>query len=177
MLDAEIEDLYGHYGHYLFERCKNMLGSEDEAYDALQEVFMRVVKTRPVLDQNRSPLAWLNRVTTNLCLNRLRARRYRNHYSIDDVRELADCSPSVFVARLTENRQLVRSLLSRVDERTQRVVVSYFFDEHTAAQVANEYKLSIPTVRRLIKRFLTQARTQLANEMPISETSGRRLRQ
>ena len=44
MLNADIEALYGQYGHYLYERCKRMLGNEDEAYDALQEVFVRVVK-------------------------------------------------------------------------------------------------------------------------------------
>ena len=177
MLDAEIEDLYGLYGHYLYERCKNLLGSEDEAYDALQEVFMRVVKSRPTLDRDRSPLAWLNRVTTNLCLNRLRARRYRDHRSLDDVRELADCSPHVFVARLAENRQLIRSLLGGVDERTQKVIVRYFFDDCTAAQIADEYKVSTPTVRRVIKRFLHHARAQMEKDAPVSEAVDRRLRQ
>ena len=164
MLNADIEALYGQYGHYLYERCKRMLGNEDEAYDALQEVFVRVVKTRPSFDRNRSPLSWLNRVTTNLCLNRLRARKYRNHTPLSDVHELADCSPHVFVARLAERRHLVRTLLQGVDERTQMVVVRYFFDDLTAAQIAEEARLSTPTVRRALKQFLTHARTYLEQE-------------
>ena len=168
MLDADIESLYVQYGHYLFTRCKNVLGSEDEAYDALQEVFVRVVKNRPTLDPERPPLAWLNRVTTNICLNRIRARRYRNHIHIDDIRELADCSPSIFIARLAENRNLLRYLLNGVDSRTQEVVVSYFFDERTAAQVADNIGISAPTVRRILKRFLIQARSRLDGGATVS---------
>lgn len=161
MLDADIENLYVQYGHYLFTRCKNVLGSEDEAYDALQEVFVRVVKNRPKLDPERTPLAWLNRVTTNICLNRIRARRYRNHIHIDDIRDLADCSPSIFIARLAENRDLLRHLLDGVESRTQEVVLSYFFDERTAGQIADDIGTSTPTVRRILKRFIIQARARL----------------
>ena len=167
MLDEEIEQLYVKYGHYLFTRCKRLLDSEDEAYDALQEVFVRLVKTRPSFDPKRTPLAWLNRVTTNLCLNRIRARRYRQHPRLDDVRELADCAPHVFIERLVEHRQLLCHLLGSTDTRTQQVVMSYFLGEQTAGQIGSELGVSAPTVRRIIKRFLAQSQREILGLMTV----------
>ena len=161
MLDIEIERLYRQYGHYLYSRCRNLLGSDDEAYDALQEVFVRVIKARDKLDRKQTPLPWLNRVTTNICLNRLRARRHRTHLSLTHARELADCAPHVFVARIAEQKDLLSHLLDGADSRTLEVVASYFLDGRTAAQIGDDIGASAPTVRRILKRFLDSARAKV----------------
>jgi RNA polymerase sigma-70 factor (ECF subfamily) len=166
MHEADIEALYKSHGHYLFLRCRAMLGSEDEAYDALQEVFVRLLKTRPRVSDDRPLLPWLNRVTTNHCLNRLRARRVRRHQPFDELNHPSVDSPAELLAILAERRDLVRWLLARADKRTQHVVVGYFFDEHPVERIARDNDISVPTVRRVLKRFLEGARKRLALAEP-----------
>jgi RNA polymerase sigma-70 factor (ECF subfamily) len=161
MIDAQIEALYKDHGFHVYQRCRALLGNDDEAYDALQEVFIRVIRSRPELDDDRPITAWLNRVTTNLCFNRIRARRYRRHVSIEAMGGVADRGPVELMQTLLEQRDLIRRLLLPVDERTRHVVVSYFFDEHSVQHIGAELEISVPTVRRVLKRFLKNARKRL----------------
>ena len=41
---SDVEDLYRRYGHVIFRRCRALLGREEEAMDAMQEVFIRALK-------------------------------------------------------------------------------------------------------------------------------------
>ena len=164
MINSQVEQLYNTHGHYVYERCRGMLGDPDEAYDALQEVFIKLIKARPSIDGDRPILAWINRVTTNHCLNRLRARRYRTHVPLDQRWDLKDITPMAFLHGLSERRDTIRRLLAAVDERTQRVVVSYFFDEDPVEAIGEGLGISVPTVRRTLKKFLSGARRKLEAE-------------
>jgi RNA polymerase sigma-70 factor (ECF subfamily) len=62
----------------LFGLAYRMLGSAEEAQDTVQDAYLRFRGTEP--DSLTHPGAWLAKVVTNLCLNRLtsaRARRER----------------------------------------------------------------------------------------------------
>jgi RNA polymerase sigma factor (sigma-70 family) len=167
VINARIEALYREHGHSVYSRCRALLGSEDEANDALQEVFVKVLRSNPSFDDDRPIMAWVNRVTTNHCLNRLRARKYRRHLPLDEATmsqtAMVD-DASRFVVALSERRDLIRRLLCEVDERTQHVVVAYFLDDKGVDAVAVEQKISVPTVRRVLKRFLVGARKKLEAE-------------
>ncbi len=164
VINGDVETLYKEHGHYVYQRCRAMLGDEDEAYDALQEVFVKVIRARPSFDDDRPILAWVNRVTTNHCLNRIRARRYRRHLPLDELRNVPDVSSTQFLHAISENRDLLRRLLSAADARTQTVVVGYFFDEHGVDRIGAELGISVPTVRRVLKRFLTASRKKIVAE-------------
>jgi RNA polymerase sigma-70 factor (ECF subfamily) len=161
LIDARIEALYRSHAHAVYRRCRALLGDDDEAYDALQEVFVKVLDSRPSLDHDRPILHWLNRVTTNHCFNRLRARKYRRHCQLDELRGVADTSPLQFMTHLSEQRNLVTWLLLYTDERTRNVVISYFFDETPVEAIGKALGISVPTVRRVLKHFLERSKTKL----------------
>jgi RNA polymerase sigma-70 factor, ECF subfamily len=54
--------------------CYRMLGSVDDADDALQEVLMRAWRGLPGFEGRSSMRTWLFRIATNACLNRLERR-------------------------------------------------------------------------------------------------------
>ena len=161
LIDAAIEQLYRTHGHSVYRRCCVLLGNEDEAYDALQEVFVKVLSAKPNLDGDKPIQHWLNRVTTNHCFNRLRARRYRRHFSLHEVEGVADTTQLQFMTHLAEQRDLVRWLLMSADARTLQVVVAYFYDETPVISIGEELGISVPTVRRVLKKFLRNSRSQL----------------
>ena len=166
MIDRTVEEIYNTHGFYLFKRCRALLGSDEEAHDAMHEVFVKLMVSRPKLDHDRPVLAWLNRVATNYCFNRLRAQRYRRHLPLDSVRHIADESAASFVEMLAAQRDLVCWLLLSVDERTRHVVVAYFFDEHGVDRIASDFRISVPTVRRVLRRFLERARVRVRATTP-----------
>jgi RNA polymerase sigma factor (sigma-70 family) len=73
MDDAAFEALYDRYHAPLLAFCRHMLGSREEAEDALQHTFLAAYRSLPDDDAARKP--WLYAVARNRCLSMLRARR------------------------------------------------------------------------------------------------------
>ena len=63
------------YRSELFAHCYRMLGTVDEAEDALQDALMRAWQGRQTYREEISFRAWLYRIATNTCLNAIAARK------------------------------------------------------------------------------------------------------
>ncbi len=66
----DVASLSRQYGPMVLRRCRQLLRDEDEALDATQDVFVRVIERRRALDA-RYASSLLYRIATNVCLNRM----------------------------------------------------------------------------------------------------------
>ena len=70
--------------------CRMLGGAQSTAEDLLQEVFMKILKSKDLYDPRASFAPWLFAIARNHCLNYLRSRRYldgRATVSIDAADE------------------------------------------------------------------------------------------
>ena len=71
----------------LYHLAYRLLKDPLDAEDALQEVFIKVYEHAATFEPKAPVSAWLNRITANHCLNRLRQRRFHfQHSFFDDIR-------------------------------------------------------------------------------------------
>ena len=156
--DDEIRDLYLRYAPVLLRRSRSILRDEEEAHDVVQETFVRVLRHSAAFRQQASPLTWMYRISTNLCLNTLRDGSSRREKLTLHTDALA---PPAIETRSTLDQEHIRSLLSEVDEQTRQVVVHLYFDECTRRETADLVGISTPTVRKRLGTFLDLARSRL----------------
>ena len=75
VMNIDIEDCYKKYAPMVFRRCSFMLKNEDEALDAAQDVFVSLLRhSKRLHGQFLSSLLYT--IATNICLNRLRRRKF-----------------------------------------------------------------------------------------------------
>ena len=85
--ETEFAALAERHRHELQVHCYRMLGSFDEAEDAVQETFLRAWRARDTLERPEWFRAWLYRIATNSCLDEIKRseRRLERFNSIADV--------------------------------------------------------------------------------------------
>lgn len=143
----DIDKLYRVYGPMVLRRCRRLLRDEDQALDATQDVFARLLQHRHRLS-DQYPSSLLYRMATNLCLNRLRDGRVRfqEAQSVEDadnqlVRRVAH-------AEELEARSLLDLIFRRNKEGTRTMAVLHFLDGMTLEETAREVGLSVSGVRK-----------------------------
>ena len=147
-----LDDLYRRYSASVFRRACLLMGNRDTGKDVMQEVFLRALRARAEFSGAASQLSWLYRITTNLCLNRLRdARRRRNAHE----RTRSDGEPST--EGDTDAALTVRALLEQVPEDTQEMAVYYFIDQMSQDEIALLTSIPRRTVGYRLERFRAQA--------------------
>ena len=172
---AVIAKLYERYGFAIHRRCWRLLGSEAEADDALQEVFVRVMRYGDGF-AGAEPLPWLYRIADRHCFDRLARRRRREQPDADERiierLERAQAAASEGGAGdgpggggggggSSEAMQVVGRALAACREAVQEVAVLYYVDEMTQDEVASAVGVSRKTVRERLAAFLANARQVL----------------
>jgi DNA-directed RNA polymerase specialized sigma24 family protein len=76
------EQLIGPYRHELEVHCYRMLGSVQDAEDAMQETLISAWQALPAFEGRSSVRTWLYRVATSRCLNVRRSARRRPQASL-----------------------------------------------------------------------------------------------
>ena len=143
------EALCRQYGPMVLRRCRRLLRNEDEALDACQDVFVRVLERQHRLDLT-SPSSLLYRIATNVCLNRIRDRK---HHPVTDEPLLAAIAAADEPGAGSDARLLLDWLFGRHPESTRTMAVLHFVDGLTFEEVARHTGLSVSGVRRRLRKL------------------------
>jgi RNA polymerase sigma-70 factor (ECF subfamily) len=141
----------------VLRRCRALLRDEAAASDALQDVFLLLVRHGERLQPER-PASLLLRMATHVCLNRLRAAR-RQPWDLSDADLLAIAATfnpePGWLARLQLGGAFAASLRS-----TALIAVLHHVDGLTHEEVAREVGLSVSGVRKRLRGLRAQLQRQ-----------------
>src|SRR5262245_56098687 len=148
------------YGPMVLRRCRQLLRNEDEALDACQDVFVRILERQAHLHA-RYPSSLLYRVATNVCLNRIRDRGRKPETEDED--RLYRIAVADAVGPGTEPRLLLERLFRHHPASSHTIAVLHHVDGLTLDEVAEETGLSVSGVRKRLRR-LRQTLVEIVNE-------------
>jgi RNA polymerase sigma-70 factor (ECF subfamily) len=146
---SELRELYGRYAPLVYSCAHRILGREADAWDAVQEVFSRLLESNTRFRGEARPMTYLYRATTNVCLNLLRARCLREPTNASEPSAL---EPSAEPGEV-EARDFIRALATQLSERACQVAILYYLDRLTQDELADVLGLSRKTIQRELDRI------------------------
>lgn len=139
-----------------------MLGDPVEAEDVAQEAMLKLWEQADRWQAGSAGVgAWLNRVATNLCLDRLRRRRFA---SDEDVPERVDETP-LADARIDSEwmrRRAMQAVQSLPDRQRAAIVLTYY-EECSNLAAAEILGLNIKAFESLLLRARQALKTALGD--------------
>ncbi len=161
---AALEELIRRHERRLYQLAYRLLKDPLEAEDALQEVFLKAYEHAGRFQPYSTVKAWLNRITANHCLNRLRERVPQD--SLDDEdRGPTLTSKEASPLEALEGSDLARrleGLLAALPENQRRALVLKRFGDLSYQEIAEVMGTTASAVDGLIKRARQFLRKALA---------------
>jgi len=165
-MKIDIEECYKKYAPMIYRRCSFLLKNEDEALDAVQDVFVNLLRhSKRLHGQFLSSLLYT--IATNICLNRLRRRKFQGS-SIDSKTssfEMFEHGIHDTEFDRVDDRMLMDLILQNESESTRSICLMYHGDGMTLREIGDVTGLSISGVRKRLVAFNTRAKLKLEGEL------------
>jgi RNA polymerase sigma-70 factor (ECF subfamily) len=165
---AHIEDLGALFrAHYkgIFRVAYRITGSQSDAEDVLQTIFVRLTPGWESRDLSPSPRNFLYRAAINASLDLLRRRKRANSVSLDVID--FDQSSNAPVASAEDHmvdlelRELVRTAVAKLEGRAATAFTLRYYEGYDNAQIAE----FLGTSQMVVAVTLHRARTRLRKEI------------
>lgn len=147
---SNIEQLFRQHYRRMFLTACALLGDDEEARDAVSEVFAYLLSAQWAPDRQRAE-AWLLVAVRNHCLNVLKHRKVAAEYSrIPDRRALSHSSPLY--------AEIERYIAEEMTEPLATVVSMRYLEDRRAEDIAKQLGIKRATVYQRLQRGVEQIR-------------------
>ena len=169
MTKQELEMCIDEYGKDIYSFCKHLTNNLQEADDLYQDTFLTAVEIKEKIDYDNNPKSYLLSIALRIWKNKKRKFAWRKR--IADVRFISDerdagmgeSAEMSLEERITgkEKDEAIRMAVSRLPDKLKIVVLLFYMEDLSTAQIAEAVKIPAGTV---LSR-LHQARKVLKKEL------------
>ena len=167
---AALRDIIARHAGALHRTAFRMTGDAHEAEDIVQEACLRLWDQAPAIAA-RHPLGsqaagtlrlggWLQRVVTNLAIDRLRRSRRLSDGEVPDREDEAPLADALIEAG--EREGLARRLLLALPDRQRAAIVLTYYEELSNAEAAEAMEMNIKAFESLLHRARAALRQAFA---------------
>jgi len=158
--EAAFESFYRLSSDRFYSLAIHWVRNEQIAREIVQDCFMRIWKTAERYDPARSaPFTWSCMILRGICLDHLR-KNNRNPLLLEDHDLILDLTAPMQVDDLLFHQSVagLRHAFSKLTEEERNIVNAALFDPRTVRQLAEQWKIPLPTVKTQIRRAMIKLR-------------------
>lgn len=155
----ELEELYRAYGSLVFRRACRILHDEQQAEDTMQDVFVRVINNYKDFRQEASASTWLYRITTNICLNKIRDRSRQRGLLETKGRASDPTAPTI------DKKIEIKRVLEKLPSELSQVAIYYYLDELEQQEIAQITGIPRRTISHRLESFRKKAKKLLGYDL------------
>jgi RNA polymerase sigma factor (sigma-70 family) len=171
--ERAFEGLFKRYRPALFKFVFNMLHDYDQACDILQQVFLQLYVSLPMLDTHTTLKGWLFQVARNRCLDELRRKRLVRFSELDTFNGEDESEVLAFVPdsrplpeEIVEHHDLQEKLLKAIQclpPKFRSVVFLRYSKQLTFPQIGKALGMPEATAKTYFSRAKPLLRASLAS--------------
>jgi RNA polymerase sigma-70 factor (ECF subfamily) len=153
-----LRQLYDATSAKLFGVCLRILSDREESEDVLQDVYVTIWRRADRFDAARaSVMTWVSTIARNRAIDRLRARGPMAYAEQVEELEIPDGQDSAeTLLSAADDRNRLQGCLSELDDRTEKVIRTAFFEGVTYEALAKRMDAPLGTVKSWIRRGLAK---------------------
>jgi len=156
-------EIMNRYQAPFLRKAKEILKDEDEAYDAVQEAFVRIYSAAKKYrkQEGASFKAWAYKVLVNQCFTLYKKKKRERTFTVQVEEEFAQSFPDQYEIDSYERKltkEYVLSLVSKLPKLLGKIVTLHFIDEIPQKDIAEKEGISHEVVRARIHRAKKQLR-------------------
>lgn len=158
------------YGRYCFSIAKNILSSDQDCEECVNDTWNRAWNSIPPKQPNNFRL-FLGKIVRNLAIDRVKGescqKRGGSEYTLalDEIGDIVSVEDSL--EQNIEYELLVKSLndfLHSLPERECNIFVSRYFYIESVENIAKKYSISKSNVHKILSRIRTKLKEYLRTE-------------
>ncbi len=159
MTRTDFSDLVRQLSRKLYGYAFRILSNQEEAEDAVQEVFIKLWQMREKLDEYHSIDALATTMTKNYCIDQIRKRKrsYLEELKNQEYSHINSSSPFERQENL-EDYEIIHKLIDRLPEAQKQVIkfrelegLSYEEIAQKTGQNINALRVTISRARKIIR--------------------------
>ena len=149
---AAMEAVIQKYRDPLYFHARYIVKDHQEAYDVVQEVFIKAMREARLFDDEFKIKAWLFRVTSNLCFNQVRNRKRRGAILDSMVKPEAFSADQMDTVFAGEQREEMSAALEHLSDDHRDILVLRYYDDLSYAEIAEVLQVKLGTVMSRLSR-------------------------
>ncbi|RKI41962.1 RNA polymerase sigma factor [bacterium D16-51] len=154
----ETLQMYQTYGEMVFRICLIHLKNQQDAYDAVQETFLKLMQSEKIFESENHAKAWLITVAGNICKNMLKSFWHKNRVSNDALLLPADDN-----AEKSEEFSDVMEAVFNLPEKYKDLVYLHYYEGYSIEEIAgiigkkpSTLRSRLSKAKALLKKYLQE---------------------
>jgi RNA polymerase sigma-70 factor (TIGR02960 family) len=172
-MTAITEATFENHRRELHVHCYRMLANYQEAEDAVQDTFTRAWQARERVGDDSNARAWLYKIATNVCLDRMRQVKSFDR-SFSEVPWLTPY-PDRLLDELMVARETIElaflAMIQLLPARQRAVLLLREVLDYSAAETAEVLEMSVPAVNSALQRARATIAQRPPREQPVERVS------
>ncbi len=162
-------ELVRRYQQKVYWIARRIVGSHEDADDVVQDVFVRVYNGLHSFRSDSGFYTWIYRITVNVALNSVRARKVKMFFHLDDIVEQPHdegARPDDHV-ELHEYQQALERAIERLPAKQKLVFTMRYVDEMPYEEIAKVLHRSVGGLKANYFHALKKVQIYIKREMQL----------
>lgn len=151
------EEWYAKYRDLLYRVAFSNVKNKADAEDAVQEVFIRYLRRRPVFENSEHEKAWMLRTVINICKDLLKSVWHKRTVSIESVSEAEKQHFYVPYVAMDDTLWMVMELPGKY----RNALYLFYYEDYSIREISEILKLPEATVKTHLRRGREAIRQRL----------------